>query len=81
MQGTINEKDYRQTLVKYWGEWPKAYAKQDTLLLDRILGKDFKMIDQAGNWYSKKDELEWIKKKCYPKRFLSLRNQKIRYLR
>lgn len=43
-------------------EWPKAYAEQDTLLLDRILGEDFKMIDQAGNWYSKKDELAWIAK-------------------
>jgi len=43
-------------------EWPKAYAEQDTLLLDRILGEDFKMIDQAGNWYTKKDELDWIKK-------------------
>ena len=42
-------------------EWPKAYAEQDTILLDRILGEDFKMIDQSGNWYSKKDELEWIK--------------------
>lgn len=43
-------------------EWPKAYAEQDTLLLDRILGDDFKMIDQSGNWYSKKDELDWVKK-------------------
>jgi transcription termination factor Rho len=42
--------------------WPKAYAEQDTILLDKILGEDFKMIDQAGNWFSKKDELEWIKK-------------------
>lgn len=43
-------------------EWPMAYAEQDTILLDRILGDDFKMIDQSGNWYSKKDELDWIKK-------------------
>ena len=43
-------------------EWPKAYAEQDTLLLDKILGEDFKMIDQTGNWYTKKDELDWIKK-------------------
>lgn len=43
-------------------EWPKAYREQDTVLLDRILGEDFKMIDQIGNWYSKKDELDWIKK-------------------
>jgi len=43
-------------------EWPKAYAEQDTVLLDRILGEDFKMIDNDGNWFGKKDELEWIKK-------------------
>ncbi len=43
-------------------DWPKAYAKQDTILLDKILGDDFKMIDQSGNWYTKKDELDWIKK-------------------
>ncbi len=42
-------------------EWPKAYAEQDTLLLDRILGDNFQMIDQSGNWYNKKDEMEWIK--------------------
>lgn len=42
-------------------EWPKAYAENDTVLLDKILGDDFKMIDQSGNWYNKKDELEWIK--------------------
>ncbi|MCR9251192.1 MAG: nuclear transport factor 2 family protein [bacterium] len=42
-------------------QWPKAYAEQDTLLLDKILGDDFQMIDQGGNWYTKKDELNWIK--------------------
>ena len=41
--------------------WPKAYAEQDTVLLDKILGDDFKMIDQAGGWYTKKDEIDWIK--------------------
>ncbi len=43
-------------------DWPKAYAEQDTILLDKILGDDFRMIDQTGNWYTKKDELDWIKK-------------------
>jgi len=41
-------------------EWPQAYATQDTVLLDRILGDDFQMIDEEGNWYKKKDEIEWI---------------------
>ncbi|MGI9550892.1 MAG: nuclear transport factor 2 family protein [Aurantibacter sp.] len=43
-------------------EWPKAYREQDTVLLDRILGEDFQMIDNSGKWYTKADELEWIKK-------------------
>lgn len=43
-------------------EWPRAYATHDTLLLDRILGDDFVLIDQDGNWFSKQDELAWIKK-------------------
>jgi len=43
-------------------QWPKAYAEQDTILLDQILGEDFQMIDQTGNWYDKQYELAWIKK-------------------
>lgn len=42
-------------------QWPKAYREQDTLLLNTILGDDFQMIDAAGTWSTKKDELEWIK--------------------
>lgn len=59
---SISEEDEKTLKYLKEVEWPKAYAEQDTLLLDRILGDDFKMIDQSGNWYSKKDELEWIKK-------------------
>lgn len=42
-------------------EWPRAYREQDTLLLDKILGEDFQLIDQSGGRYSKNDELNWIK--------------------
>ncbi len=42
-------------------KWPKAYREQDTLLLDSILGDDFQMIDNQGNWSNKKGELAWIK--------------------
>ncbi len=42
-------------------EWPEAYREQDTVLLDRILGDDFQMIDAAGNWSDKAAELAWIK--------------------
>jgi hypothetical protein len=43
-------------------EWPKAYREQDTVLLDRILADEFQMISSDGNSYTKKDELEYIKK-------------------
>lgn len=42
-------------------EWPKAYREQDTILLDRILAAEFQMIDAQGNWYTKQDELDYIK--------------------
>lgn len=42
-------------------QWPKAYREQDTNLLDAILGDDFQMIDDAGNWSNKTKELAWIK--------------------
>lgn len=42
-------------------QWPKAYREQDTLLLDRILGDDFQMVDASGEWSNKPKELEWIK--------------------
>lgn len=41
-------------------DWPKAYASQDTTLLDRILHDEFEMIDGSGRWYSKSDEIDWI---------------------
>ncbi|GCC51966.1 hypothetical protein SanaruYs_21970 [Chryseotalea sanaruensis] len=42
-------------------EWPKAYAQHDTILLNRILADDFLLIDADGNWFTKQDELDWIK--------------------
>lgn len=41
--------------------WPKAYREQDTVLLDKLLGEDFQMVDASGAWTKKTDELEWIK--------------------
>lgn len=43
-------------------EWPKAYREQDTVLLDRILADEFRMIGSDGKWSSKKEELAYIKK-------------------
>jgi hypothetical protein len=43
-------------------EWPKAYREQDTVLLDRILADEFKMIDSDGGYYTKRDEIAYIKK-------------------
>ncbi len=41
-------------------EWPKAYREQDTQLLDRILGDDFQMIENNGDWSNKEKEMEYI---------------------
>jgi hypothetical protein len=42
-------------------EWPKAYREQDTILLDRILGDDFQMVTNDGEWSNKAKQLERIK--------------------
>ena len=42
-------------------EWPKAYREQDTLLLDRILGDDFQMVTNDGEWSNKQLQMERIK--------------------
>lgn len=57
----VSEEDL--TALRYLKEveWPKAYREQDTVLLDRILGDDFQMIDAGGNWSGKADELAWIR--------------------
>jgi len=43
-------------------EWPRAYREQDVALLDRILADEFQMVDADGNWSTKAEELEWIRK-------------------
>lgn len=40
--------------------WSKAYNEQDTALLNRILHDDFQLIDDNGDTYSKKDEMEYV---------------------
>lgn len=42
-------------------EWPKAYREQDTVLLDRILGDDFQMVRDNGDWSNKEKEMQRIK--------------------
>src|ERR1700741_2395086 len=42
-------------------EWPKAYREQDTVLLDRILANEFKMIGSDGSRSFKKEQLAYIK--------------------
>ena len=46
-------------------EWSKAYAEQDSVLLDRILHDSFEMIDARGDWFSKTDEMEWLKENAF----------------
>ena len=43
-------------------EWPKAYREQDTALLDRILADGFQSIDGDGNWSTKAEEMDYIRK-------------------
>jgi hypothetical protein len=43
-------------------EWPKAYREQDTALLDRILADEFQSIDDEGNWSTKAEEMDYIRK-------------------
>ena len=62
-----NHKNGNEEQLRYLKEveWPKAYHEQDTILLDRILGDDFVLIDADGNWSDKKFELNWIKQNTY----------------
>ena len=57
----LSENDLQSLRYLKEVEWPKAYRLQDTLLLDRILGEDFQMIDAGGTWSDKAGELAWIK--------------------
>ncbi|MEX1994162.1 MAG: nuclear transport factor 2 family protein [Steroidobacteraceae bacterium] len=41
--------------------WPQAYAEQDIALLDSILADEFRLIDAEGNWFTKGDELTYIR--------------------
>ncbi|MGX1928225.1 nuclear transport factor 2 family protein [Flagellimonas sp. 2504JD4-2] len=58
---TINSEDQKILRNLKEVQWPMAYREQDTLLLDKILGDDFQMIDASGEWSNKVKELEWIK--------------------
>ncbi|MEM7367869.1 MAG: nuclear transport factor 2 family protein [Bacteroidota bacterium] len=58
-QASKSDIRFLHTLKEY--EWPKAYREQDTLLLDRILGEDFQLVDANGLWTTKQDEISWIK--------------------
>lgn len=42
--------------------WPKAYFTQDVALLDSILAPEFRKVDAEGNWSTKSDELEYVRK-------------------
>ncbi|WP_460219336.1 nuclear transport factor 2 family protein [Psychroserpens sp. MEBiC05023] len=54
-----NEKETLRYLKEV--EWPKAYKEQDTILLDRILGDDFQMVTNDGEWSDKKAQMKRIK--------------------
>ncbi|MCM2269090.1 MAG: nuclear transport factor 2 family protein [Thermoanaerobaculia bacterium] len=41
--------------------WPRAYFEQDVALLDALLADEFQMVDAAGNWSTKRDQLERVR--------------------
>lgn len=41
--------------------WPQAYFEQDAELLDSILADEFQMVDAAGNWSTKKGQIERVR--------------------
>lgn len=41
-------------------QWVKAYMEQDTVLLDELLHEYYQLIDDNGDRYTKKDELDYI---------------------
>jgi len=41
--------------------WPRAYFEQDVALLDSILADEFRLVDAAGNWSTKQDQLERVR--------------------
>ena len=42
-------------------DWPKAYREQDTILLDKILADEFKMIGSDGEYSGKAEQIQYIK--------------------
>lgn len=42
--------------------WPRAYREGDVALLERILAKEFQMIDAEGGWSTREQELEHVAK-------------------
>lgn len=48
--------------------WPRAYREGDPQLLDRILAKEFQLINPAGEWSDKAKELDYVAKHRYKNR-------------
>ena len=56
---TADERELRRLKEE---RWPRAYREGDVALLDSILAKEFRRIDDKGNWSSKQDELDYVAK-------------------
>lgn len=56
---TDDERELRQLKEE---RWPRAYREGNVALLDSILAKEFRRIDDKGNWSSKQDELGYVAK-------------------
>ncbi|MCU0626187.1 MAG: nuclear transport factor 2 family protein, partial [Gemmatimonadaceae bacterium] len=42
-------------------EWPRAYAEQDTALLQRLLAPSFRRVDADGTVSTRDDELAYVR--------------------
>ncbi len=59
---TISDTDYETVRNLKIVSFAKAYEEQDTVLLDQILHDTYQLVDDGGEVYSKRDEIEYISK-------------------
>ncbi len=58
----ISDEDYETVKNLKIVSFAKAYEDQDTVLLDQILHNTYQLVDDGGEVYSKKDEMDYVSK-------------------
>lgn len=56
----ITDADYETVRNLKIVSFAKAYEEQDTVLLDQILHDTYQLVDDGGQVYSKRDEMEYV---------------------